>query len=277
LPTLFIEAKALGTGLDDHRWANQVLAYATVAGVGWVALTDGNDWRLYNSHALVPVEQKLFRTVRLADPDRAAADTLALLSKAALADKVIEQLWKIEIVDRRMKIELDRLLGSEPPDDFVRYLHRRIGELPLGDVRASLARARVTVDYPAPTRPPRDAPEPGDAPSGVTLAHLIAAGLVRVPQAVERTYRRTRVTATIEAADRIVVDGAAYDSLSTAAAMARKAVLGGPAGTRAPSTNGWTFWQVRGADGRLVTLDDLRGHDRVRPAGRDGRRGHRER
>jgi hypothetical protein len=60
-PRLFIEAKSLGNHLDDGKWASQILAYATVAGVEWVALTDGNEWRIYNSHATVPVEQKLFK------------------------------------------------------------------------------------------------------------------------------------------------------------------------------------------------------------------------
>jgi hypothetical protein len=66
-PRLFIEAKSLGARIDDGKWASQILAYATVAGVEWVALTDGNEWRIYNSHATVPVEQKLFRVVRIAD------------------------------------------------------------------------------------------------------------------------------------------------------------------------------------------------------------------
>src|SRR5664279_3614231 len=46
-PRLFIEAKSLGAHLDDGKWASQILAYATVAGVEWVALTDGNAWRIY--------------------------------------------------------------------------------------------------------------------------------------------------------------------------------------------------------------------------------------
>ena len=66
-PRLFIEAKQLGARLDDPKWANQFLTYAMAAGVEWVALTDGNEYRLYNSHAAVPVEEKLFRAVRVAD------------------------------------------------------------------------------------------------------------------------------------------------------------------------------------------------------------------
>ena len=59
-PCLFVEAKGLSQNLDDRRWANQIMGYAGVAGVGWVVLTDGNEYRLYNSHAAVPIEEKLF-------------------------------------------------------------------------------------------------------------------------------------------------------------------------------------------------------------------------
>jgi hypothetical protein len=67
-PRLFIEAKQLGSNLDDRKWAGQFLGYAMAAGVEWVALTDGDEYRLYNSHATVPVEEKLFRTIRVSDP-----------------------------------------------------------------------------------------------------------------------------------------------------------------------------------------------------------------
>jgi len=46
-PRLFIEAKALGAHLDDQRWRYQILSYATVAGVEWVALTDGNEYEIF--------------------------------------------------------------------------------------------------------------------------------------------------------------------------------------------------------------------------------------
>jgi len=40
-PRLFIEAKGFGENLDDPRWGNQIIGYASSAGVEWVALTDG--------------------------------------------------------------------------------------------------------------------------------------------------------------------------------------------------------------------------------------------
>lgn len=82
-PRLFIEAKALGAHLDDQRWRYQILSYATVAGVEWVALTDGNEYEIYNSHATVPAEKKLFRTVRIADPSTRPAETSACFRKGS--------------------------------------------------------------------------------------------------------------------------------------------------------------------------------------------------
>ena len=102
-PRLFIEAKALGSHLDDGKWAAQILAYATVAGVEWVALTDGSTRRIYNSHAAVPVEQKLFRVVRIADPEDHAEETLRLLAKTQMADHLIDDLWKSDFVDRQIR------------------------------------------------------------------------------------------------------------------------------------------------------------------------------
>ena len=46
---LFVEAKGVGANLDDPKWANQIIEYATAAGVEWVALTNGAEWRIYNA------------------------------------------------------------------------------------------------------------------------------------------------------------------------------------------------------------------------------------
>ena len=59
---LFIEAKALDENLDDRRWAGQIIGYAMQAGVEWVVLTNGDEYRIYNAHAPVAFEGKLFRS-----------------------------------------------------------------------------------------------------------------------------------------------------------------------------------------------------------------------
>ena len=57
-PRLFVEAKALSSALD-RKSASQLLGYAAVVGVGWCLLTNGDEYRLYNSHASVDVDEKL--------------------------------------------------------------------------------------------------------------------------------------------------------------------------------------------------------------------------
>ncbi len=153
-PRLFIEAKGLGENIDDPKWANQTISYAAVAGVEWVALTDGAEWRLYNAHAPVPVEQKLFRAVRVAEDLDAAFELLALLSKDNLRDNRLQELWRGFFVDRQVHAALDELFNTgEPARDLVALVAKRVPDLPRADIRASLVRARVAFDFPTPSLP----------------------------------------------------------------------------------------------------------------------------
>jgi hypothetical protein len=82
-PRLLIEAKGFGQKVEDRKWLSQTLGYATVIGVEWCVLTNGDEYRIYNAHAPVDVEKKLFRAVCLSDEEHPGfvLDTLALLSK----------------------------------------------------------------------------------------------------------------------------------------------------------------------------------------------------
>lgn len=79
-PALFVEAKALGISLDDRKPLVQTLNYANAAGVKWCALTNGAAWRIYNVHAQVEAEEKLFLEVPLDDPSERIEDIAARLS-----------------------------------------------------------------------------------------------------------------------------------------------------------------------------------------------------
>jgi hypothetical protein len=279
-PRLFIEAKSLGAHLDDGKWAAQILAYATVAGVEWVALTDGNAWRIYNSHAAVPVEQKLFRVVHIADPDDHAEEILRLLAKTQMADHLIDDLWKSDFVDRQIRDALQRLFGPEPDPSLVRLVRAKASALTPAEVRKSLGRLRTTFDFPvvaaraeqierapeprpARPRPAQAVTAPKTAGSGtpwrhVTLADVIAAGILSLPFEIEHRYRGVELRARIDGPSRIVFDGQAYDSLSTAGGVARNSVAGPFPGRVIPQTNGWTFWEYRRPDAGLHQLDRLR-------------------
>lgn len=273
---LFIEAKSLGSRLDDGKWAAQVLSYATAAGVVWVALTDGDQWRIYNSHAAVPVEQKLFRVIRVSDPDAPVIETLGLLARSQMEDRLIDQLWATETVDRQVAKVLKRLFGPEPSPALVEVIRGEASALSDDDVRASLGRVVTTFDFPRISAPVGDAPHPAPpvarpraAPTVPTvkppttdqplsLASLIETGAITPPLIIEHRFRDRVVTATIEGPRRVVLDGVAFDSLSTAAGVARRTESGADPASRPPATNGWTFWRYRLPDGTSRDLDALR-------------------
>ncbi len=52
-PRLFLEAKALRGNLNDRKWSHQIMGYAGVAGVEWIALTEREDCQCVPNHLLV--------------------------------------------------------------------------------------------------------------------------------------------------------------------------------------------------------------------------------
>jgi hypothetical protein len=161
-PRLFVEAKALGMPLD-RRCASQIIGYALVVGVGWCLLTNGDEYRLYNSHALVDVEEKLFRTMRLsaAEQEAPCLETLELFAKERMGETELDALWESQFVDRHVKAALEELFSGEDPG-LGRFIHRKAPELSLSEVRESLRRANIHVRFPE-VPLPSAAPEPAVA------------------------------------------------------------------------------------------------------------------
>jgi len=298
-PRLFIEAKALRADLSDRKWVSQTLGYATVVGVEWCVLTNGDEYRLYNAHAAVDVDEKLFRTVRISDePEHdTVRATLELLAKEKVAANLLSAIWKDYFIDRQVDAIVGRLL-RDPDPALVRLIQKRLPQFRPPEIRNSLNRADIRITFPSET--PTDAPQrrtkrrsedtmptqstlqaasqlagaPPDAPStpsatppprtapvrvDVTLADLIAAGLVRPPMRLEVKYKGLVLTADVLADGRVAFGGEVYDSPSTAAAYARMTIVGKPANRNYPHTNGWTFWRCQDpVSGRWVVLDALR-------------------
>jgi len=269
-PRLFVEAKALSSTLD-RKSASQLLGYAAVVGVGWCLLTNGDEYRLYNSHASVDVDEKLFRSVRLSDSEATAAtaETLSLVAKEQLAEPALDALWKSQFIDRRVKVVLEGIFDGQD-DSLVRLVRKRSAELTLSEVRDSLLRASLHVHFPEVPKPvatlaqAAPAPEPAPGPTtpqsyAVDVADLIAAGLVQPPLPLEKMYKGVHLKAVIENDGRVRFAEESYDSVSMAGGMARKSVIGAPPGRLYPPTNGWTFWLYRdAASGKLRSIDDLR-------------------
>ncbi|MHC4404876.1 MAG: restriction system modified-DNA reader domain-containing protein [Planctomycetota bacterium] len=279
-PRLFVEAKALGQNLNERRWAHQIMGYATVAGVEWVVLTNGDEYRIYNACAAVPVEEKLFRTVQLTDADSPAEETLALLSKEQISENQIEVLWQAQFVDRQVRSALDKLFAAEPDPSLVRLVKRGVKELSTKDVRASLARLQVRFDFPVELEPPATGRQKAEKPARSRTAKSgkkggfpdttrrfldlgykmreVAALLVRerflsAPLELTAEYRGRTLKAQLEPDGNVVFKGKRYTSPSGAARDAKGTVTGRPM-----SEDGWRFWHYRDQTGQLVPLDVAR-------------------
>ncbi|MFG2010587.1 hypothetical protein ACGFNF_16085 [Micromonospora sp. NPDC048868] len=286
-PRLFIEAKALGENLDDPRWARQTIGYAMMAGVEWVALTNGAEWRVYNAHAPVPIEDKLFRAVRLEDDVASAVELLRLLSKENMGDNRIEELWKSFFVDRQVHAKLtDLFAGSEPAPELVDLLDRRMPKLSREEIRQSLVRARATFDFPTsvavaapaqgqppppqayesppqwmpaepgPPMPAHQAPATNSSKRGtrvtpgerrLKLVDLLAAGRLRVGTTLVGRYLGEQHTAELLADGRVRYRGEVCNSPSRAGEAVKIAVYGQDITDARKATDGFDFWQAQDA------------------------------
>jgi hypothetical protein len=279
-PRLFVEAKGLEKDLSDRRWISQILGYATVVGVEWCVLTNGDEYRLYNAHAPVDVEQKLFRVVRISESDQEeyTLETLELLSKEKMGDNLLNVLWKAHFIDRHVSRALGELLQNDDAS-LIRLIRRKTPELTPSDIRDSLKRADIHIDFPVVsvssqsssrevedevTLPVKVVEKVEEARKtlnipGVHVIDLIRANLFEPPLKLEKEYKGEHLEAEIQQDGTIVFDGETYRSLSLAAAFARKSIIGAPAGRKYPQTNGWVFWKYRDTEtGRLEEIDVLR-------------------
>jgi len=144
-PRLFLEAKGLGQDLSDRKWIAQVLGYATVAGVEWCLLTDGNHYRFFNATAAVDAEEKLFREIKISNSQpEEAARILSLISRANLEENLLDVLWENYFSDRRVKVALQEMLGA-PKSGLLRLLKKRLPALRPKQISDSLARLDIKI------------------------------------------------------------------------------------------------------------------------------------
>lgn len=102
-PVAIIEAKHLGANLDDHL--EKTIGYAINQGIGYVGLTDGNKWRLYDVFQPVALEKKRILDLSIADEPPQVAIKLLILWRPILSGnylaKTATELEKVEkFVDR---------------------------------------------------------------------------------------------------------------------------------------------------------------------------------
>ena len=272
-PRLFVEAKGLGQNLNDHKWANQIMGYAAVAGVEWIVLTDGNEYRIYNSHAPVSVEEKLFRKVKIAESDPLVEETLDLLSKARLEENRLEVFWRAHFVDRQVNAALEDLFGGDNDMLLVNHVLGRTKNLTAEEVRASIRRCKYHFDFPVMPLEALTAPSKGKASrkgakaSGeakspetydVSLTDIIKAGIISTPLALSCRYKGHDLNARVMANGTVQWQGQAFASLSQAASAAREPITGRRPDGKLRATNGWMFWKYKTESGEVVPIDHAR-------------------
>ena len=117
IPILYIEAKQLGSNLDDYKWIAQILTYSTMAGVKWALLTDGSHYKLYNTTAEARLEEKLFYEWKIKDLTEEKIDKvlnfLNLLTKEKFKDDEIERAWKNHFEVSKVRKALKKLIGDK--------------------------------------------------------------------------------------------------------------------------------------------------------------------
>src|SRR5215203_2299368 len=252
-PRLFVEAKGLEKDLSDRKWISQVLGYATVVGVEWCILTNGDEYRLYNAHAPVDVEQKLFRAVRLSesDQDEYTLETLELLSKEKMGDNLLNVLWKAHFIDRHVSQALGELLQNEDAS-LIKLIRKRTPELVPSEIRESLKRADIHIDFPVVSVSSQSADreteheevqtveivekEEGKQKTinipGVQVVDLIRANVIQPPLKLEKRYKGRHLEAVIQQDGTILFNGETYRNPSPAAGFARKSIIGRPVGSK---------------------------------------------
>ncbi len=190
-----------------------------------VVLTDGDEWRLYNSQASVPFEEKLFRKVGISGEPSETEKTLDLLSKDRMKEDTLAREWRRYYVDRKVQGAIEKLFAlGDPAASLIRLITREVGSLPRGEIKASLSRVRVHPDFPVEPgpkkpltaadrawvtrregrRPPHKPPfRPGtlkalaldalrERPEGLTPAQIEEAVLKGNPEVAKR-FKRTSV------------------------------------------------------------------------------------
>jgi len=116
-PHLFVEAKRLGSSLDDPKFIAQTVNYANNEGVKYCVLTDGLVYRIYKTNEPVGMADKLMAEADLRDITddagrMATLNNLSLLSRASVENGELDTRAELIFLGGRIREGLERLLLS---------------------------------------------------------------------------------------------------------------------------------------------------------------------
>ena len=118
-PLLLVEAKALGTNLQEGKFIRQICAYLVTIGAQWGVLTDGNTYMVYNTKAGDSHEEHNFLTLQIKNADteddieKLADDLIKFIGRDSLENNKRQNYYNDIVIDRCIENILKSLL-TEP-------------------------------------------------------------------------------------------------------------------------------------------------------------------
>ena len=150
-PVLFVEAKALKHSVDDEKWIKQTVDYANGEGVDWCILTNGAEYRIYQTRAPGAFKAKHFTDVNIdimfGDATNQSVEAmLSLLSPQSMRLDALKRLWDMRDVDKQVQYAIDDIITNL---EFREFISQKIQtNFTAATVNDSLQRATFGVDYP---------------------------------------------------------------------------------------------------------------------------------
>ncbi len=125
---------------------SEQLSKAGASQFPWVIFTNGDRYQVYSTSAGSGDDRALFGSASVTDDAQDHVNAiLDLFSRSRLCEKRIDTIWRNRLVDRQVKDAVDTLLS--PDQSFVRMLSRRINGLTAKEIRSSLERAEISVNF----------------------------------------------------------------------------------------------------------------------------------
>ena len=253
---LLLEAKPLHDRLETDKGWKQIVANGLTANFRWCARTNGHRVMLLNLLYEAPLEHKVFFDIDLYTVDETegmscekVANLLRLLSKEALTSRQTEQAWDKHQMLHRAQTAVGSFFGN-PPTGLLDMIRDCAGDPAIpDDVIVSCIEEYLgkRLKFSGESRP--EAPcAPRGARQRVTIAELIAAGLVEAGDRWFMQYKGRETAAEVSPDGSLRVDGHEYRSPSDAG---RKL-------TGWTSCDGWRLWRYRDDEGAFRPVDELR-------------------
>jgi hypothetical protein len=141
-PAFFLEAKSLGTNIDDRKCITQTVAYASNCGTEWAVISNGKDWAIYNALAPVDAEKKLFRKFSI--DQEGVEESLSLLQKSSMGEAKIKQAWDMEHAVKQV-LQVMRDLAAGRNKTLVGLIRKNTSGLGRREVESALLQLDISM------------------------------------------------------------------------------------------------------------------------------------